>query len=85
MENLPLKQNLKKGQIINPRHLYKKFDINEGDPVLIVSSIGKITVSSSGIAIKSGNLDDLLEVKNKRSGKIVKGYVKKNKIIKVYH
>ena len=78
-----LKQNLKKGQIIKPRHLYKKFEINEGDPVIITSNIGSILVSSAGIAIKSGNLGDLLEVQNLRSGKIIKGFIKKNKIIQV--
>ena len=78
-----LKQNLKKGQIIKPRHLYKKFEINEGDPVIITSNIGSILVSSAGIAKKSGNLGDLLEVQNLRSGKIIKGYLKKNKIIQV--
>ena len=78
-----LKQNLKKGQIIKPRHLYKKFEINEGDPVIITSKIGSILVSSAGIAKKSGNLGDLLEVKNLRSGKIIKGFLKKNKIIQV--
>ncbi len=79
-----LKQNLKKGQIIKPRHLYKKFEIHEGDPVIIKSSIGLITVTSSGIASKSGNLGDLIEAKNIRSGKIIKGFLKKNKIIQVY-
>ena len=78
-----LKQNLKKGQIIKPRHLYKKYEINEGEPVIITTNIGSILVSSAGIAKKSGNLGDLLEVQNIRSGKIIKGYLKKNKIIQV--
>ena len=79
-----LRQNLKKGQVIKPRHLQKKYEINEGDPVTILSKIGVITVTSSGLAGKSGNLGDLIEVKNIRSGKLIKGFLKKNKIIQVY-
>ena len=32
-----VKQNLKKGQYIQPRHLFAKYSVNEGDPVLIIS------------------------------------------------
>ena len=38
----------------------------------------------SGEAQDSGNLNDLIRVKNLKSGKIVKGYIKKNKIIKIF-
>ncbi len=79
-----LKQNLRKGQIIKPRHLFKRFDINVGDQVVIVSNIGKAYVSSNGIVQKSGIIGDFLSAKNIRSGKIVKGYLKKNKIIQIY-
>ena len=79
-----LKQNLKKGQIIKPRHLFRKFAVNQGDPVTIKSNIGLISVTSSGIAGNSCNIGDLIEVTNVRSGKIIKGFLKKNKIIQVY-
>ena len=74
-----LKQNLKKGQIIKPRHLFRKFAVNQGDPVTIKSNIGLISVTSSGIAVNSGNIGDLIEVTNVRSGKIIKGFFKKIK------
>ena len=79
-----LKKNLKMGQLLHPRHLYEKFDIKSGDFLSIVSNIGNATVTVSGEAQDSGNLGDLIKVKNLRSGKIVKGYIKKNKIIKVF-
>ena len=28
-----LKQNLREGQIVRPRHLFKKYYVNEGEPV----------------------------------------------------
>ena len=79
-----VKQNLKKGQHIQPRHLFTKYSVNEGDPVVIVSKFKNAEVSTGGIAIKSGNIGDLLEVKNTRSGIIIKGILKKNKIINVF-
>ena len=79
-----VKQNLRKGQYIQPRHLFGKYSVNEGDPVVIVSKFKNAEVSTGGIAMKSGNIGDILEVKNKRSGKIIKGILKKNKKINVF-
>ena len=79
-----VKQNLRKGQFIQPRHLFGKYSVNEGDPVVIVSKFKNAEVSTGGIAVKSGNIGDVLEVKNKRSGKIIKGILKKNKKINVF-
>ena len=55
-------------QILHPRHLKEKFDINNGDYVSIVSSTKGIC-GVLGEALNSGNLDDLIRVKNIRSGK----------------
>ena len=79
-----VKQNLRKGQYIQPRHLFGKYSVNEGDPVVIVSRFKNTEVSTGGIAIKSGNIGDILEVKNKRSGKIIRGILKKDKKINVF-
>ena len=79
-----IKRNLKMGQLLHPRHLYEKFDIQRGDYLSIISSVGAASVAVSGKALDSGNLGDLIKVQNLRSGSVIKGYVKKNKIIKVY-
>ena len=79
-----VKQNLKKGQHIQPRHLFGKYSVNEGDPIVIVSRFKNAEVSTGGIAIKSGNIGDVLEVKNTRSGKVIKGILKKNRKVNVF-
>ena len=79
-----VKQNLKKGQYLQPRHLFAKYSVNEGDPVVIVSKFKNAEGSTGGIAIKSGNIGDILEVKNTRSGIIIKGILKKNKKVNVF-
>jgi len=79
-----LKKNLKMGQLLHPRHLYEKFDINQGDFISIVSNVGNTYVTVSGEAEEDGNLGDIIKVTNLRSGKTIKGYVKKNKIIKIF-
>ena len=52
--------------------------------MVIVSKFKNAEVSTGGIAIKSGNIGDLLEVKNARSGIIIKGILKKNKKVNVF-
>ena len=52
--------------------------------ITIISKFKNAEVSTGGIAIKSGNIGDLLEVKNARSGIIIKGILKKNKKINVF-
>jgi flagella basal body P-ring formation protein FlgA len=79
-----LKKNLKMGQLLHPRHLYEKFDIQIGDSLSIVSYVGAVAVMVSGEAVDAGNLGDLIKVKNLRSGNIIKGYVNKNKKIRVF-
>ena len=79
-----LKQNLKMGQLLHPRHLYEKFDIQIGDTLSIVSYVGAVAVTVSGEAVDAGNLGDLIKVKNLRSGNVIKGYVNKNKKIRVF-
>ena len=79
-----LKKNLKMGQILHPRHLFEKFDINNGDIISIVSNLGNVSVTVSGEAQDSGNLGDLIKVKNLKSGKIIKGYIKKDKKIRIF-
>ena len=79
-----LKRNLKMDQLLHPRHLYETFEIENGDVLSIVSNIGNASITVSGEAQQSGNLGDLIRVKNIRSGKIIKGYIKKNKIIRVF-
>ncbi|MDC3172477.1 flagellar basal body P-ring formation chaperone FlgA [Alphaproteobacteria bacterium] len=79
-----IKKNLKMGQLLHPRHLYEKYEVNNGDIISIVSNIGNASVTVSGEAQGSGNLGDLIKVKNLRSGKTIKGYIKKDKIIRVF-
>ena len=78
-----LKTNLKMGQTLHPRHLFESFDINNGDIISIVSNLGNVSVTVSGEAQDSGNLGDLIKVKNLKSGKVIKGYVNKDKKIKI--
>ncbi len=79
-----VKQNMRKGQFLQPRHLYEKYSVNKGDPVIIVLKFNNTEVSTGGIALKSGNIGDILEVENTRSGKIIKGVLKENKKINVF-
>ena len=58
--------------------------VSSPDPVVIISKFGNNIVSTAGVAMKSGNVGDLLAAKNARSGKIIKGILKKDKKINVF-
>ena len=59
-----MKKNLKLDQLLHPRHLYEKFEINTGDFLSIVSRMGKASVAVAGEAQNPGNLGDIIKVKN---------------------
>ena len=71
-------------KIIIYNHGNEDFEINNGDIISIVSNLGNVSVTVSGEAQDSGNLGDLIKVKNLKSGKIIKGYIKKDKKIKIF-
>ena len=54
-----LKQNLKMGQILHPRHLFESFDINNGDIISIVSNIGNASVT---VSLKNSKVSPDLDI-----------------------
>ncbi len=50
--------------------------VSRGDSVVIVASRGELVVRMPGIAMMTGGLDDQINVRNKSSDRVVKGWVK---------
>lgn len=50
--------------------------VSRGDSVVIVASRGDLVVRMPGIAMMTGGLDDQINVRNKSSDRVVKGWVK---------
>ncbi|MBV1877541.1 MAG: flagellar basal body P-ring formation protein FlgA [Pseudomonadales bacterium] len=71
-----LKRALRAGAIITAGMLSKPALINKGDSVVITAKKGAIVVRQPGTAMESGTLGDQIKVKNKTSGRIIKGWVR---------
>ena len=78
------KVTIRENQIIRNRHLVKKWTIKEGQKVIIENNRSNIQILVEGIATKSAMKGEYLEVLNKSSGDIIKGWVKNNKKVTIF-
>jgi flagella basal body P-ring formation protein FlgA len=67
-----VRYNLVKGSILKNRHLEVSYDVNEGDRVLISSGNDRFSVTSYGNALGNGQIGEMIEISNSKSGKIIK-------------
>jgi flagella basal body P-ring formation protein FlgA len=67
--------NLSKGTILKPRHVKFKLNINKNDTVLVILGNGKLSITTYGIALDSGQIGDMVTIENKKSQKKFKAIV----------
>ena len=78
-----MKHSLRKDQFLRERHVEKNWLVLEGQPITIESSVNNILVFADGTVKKSAMMDEMTEVINDSSGKIVKALVVNNKKVKI--
>ena len=67
--------NLAKGTILKPRHIKFRLNVNKNDTVLVVLGNSKLSITTYGIALASGQKGDLITVENIKSKKTFKAIV----------
>ncbi len=67
--------NLAKGTILKPRHVKFRPNVNKNETVLVVLGNSKLSITTYGIALASGQKGDLITVKNIKSKKTFKAIV----------
>ena len=67
--------NLVKGTILKPRHVKFRLNVNKNDTVLVVLGNSKLSITTYGIALASGQKGDLITVENIKSKKTFKAIV----------
>ena len=67
--------NLAKGTILKPRHVKFRLNVNKNDTVLIILGNSKLSITTYGIALESGQKGDLITVENIKSKKTFKAIV----------
>lgn len=81
-----LKRNLRADSVIQNRDIVREYAVMRKAEVSIIVKQDSLTLSTVGIALKSGELDESIKVENKRSGNIITTTViGKNKVaVEVY-
>lgn len=75
-----LKRQLSSEQMISTRDICL---VCKGESVTITSSVGNLTVKTDGVALSNGVLGDKINVRNKKSKRIVSGIVQAAGIIQI--
>lgn len=68
-------ENLLAGTKLEDKHIESNSSVKRGDKIAIVVSFGTMKITDKGEALQKGNMGDLIEVKNLRTGKTLKGTV----------
>ena len=67
--------NLAKGTILKARHVQFRMNVNKSDTVVVVLGNSKLSITTYGIALTSGQKGDLITVENIKSKKTFKAIV----------
>ncbi len=68
-------EKLLAGTKLEDKHIESNSSVKKGDKIAIVVSFGTMKITDKGEALQKGNMGDLIEVKNLRTGKTLKGTV----------
>ena len=67
--------NLAKGTILKARHVQFRMNVNKSDTVVVILGNSKLSITTYGIALASGQKGDLITVENIKSKKTFKAIV----------
>jgi flagella basal body P-ring formation protein FlgA len=68
-------RNLAKGTILKARHVKFRLNVNKNDTVLVILGNNKLSITTYGIALTSGQKGDMITVENLKSNKKFKAIV----------
>ena len=78
-----VKRNLLVKQVINPMMIDNPLVVNKGDVVVIVAKKGNLQVQMHGIALASGKVGKQIQVRNRRSERVIKAVIKKAGLVEI--
>ncbi len=80
---LQAKRNLRRGDVLTPANLSPKLLVRSGQQVTLVLSYKGLQVKSSGTALHSARLGEVVRVRNSQTQKVVEGVVSGEALVKV--
>lgn len=80
---LQAKRNLRRGDVLTPANLVPKLLVRSGQKVTLVLSYKGLEIKSSGTALHSARLGEMVRVRNSQSQKVVEGVVSGEGLVQV--
>jgi len=83
LANYRVKRNLLASSILTTANLEPKLMVSSGQRVTILLKVDGLQIKSSGLALQSARLGQLIKVKNSSSNKIIEGIVSSEGVVNV--
>lgn len=83
LKNLEAKRNLARGTILTPANLRPRLMVKSGQQVTLILNYKGLSIRSSGKALQSARIGQMVKVRNTQSRKIVEGVVAGESLVKV--
>jgi flagella basal body P-ring formation protein FlgA len=80
---LQARRNLKRGAVLTPKNLSPRLLVRSGQKVTLVLDYNGLQIKSSGTALKSATLGQVVRVRNSQSLKVVEGIVSGEALVRV--
>lgn len=83
LQQLQARRNLKRGAVLTPANLAPRMLVRSGQQVTLVLDYNGLQVKSSGKALDSASIGELVRVRNSQSKKIIEGVVSGDALVQV--
>ena len=80
---LEARRNLVRGTVLSPSNLSPRLLVRSGQRVTLVLTYNGLQIKSSGMALQSASLGQVVKVRNRQSKKIVEGVVSGEALVRV--
>ena len=84
LENLEVSRNLASGILLTPANLRPRLMVRSGQQVTLILNYKGLSIRSSGKALQSAHIGQVIKVRNNQSRKIVEGVVSGEALVKVH-
>jgi len=83
LKNLEVSRNLARGAILTPANLRPRMMVKAGQQVTLILNYKGLSVRSSGQALQSARIGQVVKVRNNQSRKIIEGIVTGEGLVRV--
>lgn len=78
-----LKRSINSGEVIYSNQLHQPNLIKKGDSVSVVAKVGSLSVITLGIALDNGRIGEQIDIKNRRSSRVIRAEITGPDTVKV--